>query len=250
MKLAGVVITHNEERNIERCLKSLKFCDEIIIVDADSTDKTRELCARYTPIVTTRPWRGYADQKNHAVSLACSDWVISLDADEEVSEQLRHELLNLLGSHEPPHCAFLIPRKTLHSGRWIRYGGWYPNRLVRVFKKSRGHWVGNELHERWESAGPIGILNGHILHHSFENIADQVERNNRYSTLGAESLGKSGIRFSVWKLTLKPISKFFETYLFKLGFLDGYPGFLISVSAAYSVFLKWAKLWELEKSAK
>jgi len=247
--LSAVVITHNEALNIQRCLQSLKFCDEIIVVDSQSSDATRSLAQTFTPHVHSRAWKGYSDQKNHATQLAQGDWVLSIDADEEVTEALREEI-QLLLERSTPHAAFSMPRKTIHFGRWIRHGGWYPNRLVRLFKKNEGSWVGDELHERWESRGTIGELRHDLLHYSFADLADQVDRNNHYSSLGALRLQKQGAHFSCLKLLGKTLSKFLETYALKLGFLDGYPGFIISVSAAYSVFLKWAKLWELENIEK
>ena len=247
MKLSAVIITHNEERNIERCLKSVSFCDEIIVVDSESTDRTRELAHALATKVITHPWKGYTQQKNYAVSLASGQWILSVDADEEVSAKLREEIQQLLHAGTA-FAAFSIPRKTMQFGRWIRYGGWYPNRLIRFFKKDAGAWVGEDVHEFWKPQGQIGLLQGHLLHYSFENLSDQVDRNNRYSSLGAAHLQKMGKHFSFFRLALKSFSKFIETYLLKRGFLDGYPGFIISVSAAYSVFLKWAKLWEFERS--
>jgi glycosyltransferase involved in cell wall biosynthesis len=246
VKLSAVVITRNEETNIARCLKSLDFCDEIVIVDAQSSDRTREIAAAYTDRIIVRPWSGYTAQRNYAASLAKNDWILSIDADEEVSPELKRELTTLT-SERPPHTAFFISRRNIHLGRWIRHGGWYPNRLVRLFQRSAGSWVGEELHEKWETSGSYGKLDGDLIHYSFTNLADQVARNNQYSTLGAIRLQKLGKRFSFFKLGTKTFSKFVETYIVKLGFLDGYPGLIISVSAAYSVFLKWAKLWELEK---
>ncbi len=249
MKIAAVIITRNEERNIVRCLESVRFCDEIVVVDSGSSDSTCTLAARFTNKIFDRQWSNYADQRNFANQQVESDWVLSVDADEVVSDELRDELLSFK-QKAPDGQAYTIPRKTFHFSRWIRYGGWYPNRLTRFFKKDAGQWKGDELHEYWEPLGALGDLSGHLLHYSFDDLADQVERNNRYSSLGAEKLRKQGKRFSFFRLTVKTMSKFIETYFLKRGFLDGYPGFIISVSAAYSVFLKWAKLWELELAEK
>lgn len=249
MSIAAVIITHNEESKIVRCLESVRFCQEIVVVDSSSTDRTLELARRFTDKVLTKPWTNFADQRNFANQHVQSDWILSIDADEEVSPELREQLIQA-DTQSTTFTAFAIPRKTFHFGRWIRYGGWYPNRLTRFFKKGTGEWKGDELHEYWASPGPVGELSGHLLHYSFDDLADQVDRNNRYSTLGAVKLHRQGKHFSFFKLTVKTLSKFIETYFLKMGFLDGYPGLIISVSAAYSVFLKWAKLWELtlEKS--
>jgi glycosyltransferase involved in cell wall biosynthesis len=245
--IAAVIITKNEEANIERCLQSLAFCDEIIVVDSYSTDRTVETCKKYCAKVSSRAWTGYVDQKNYANSLASQDWILSIDADEQVSAELRQEIQELLRAH-PAQAAYSVPRKTIHSGQWIRHGGWYPNRLVRVFKRNEGSWRGGAVHEFWHTTGLVGELKGDLVHYSFENLSDQVERNNLYSTLGAQALVQQKCKFSTVRLIVKPISKFVETYILKLGFLDGYRGFFISVSAAYSVFLKWAKLWELRQN--
>lgn len=244
--IAAVVITHNEEKNILRCLESLRFCDEIIVVDAMSSDNTVALANTIASKVVSRPWESYSSQKNFANSIAESEWILSIDADEKVSMELGLEIQAQL-STPGPETAFSVPRKTLYRGKWIKHGGWYPNRLVRLFKKNGGSWTNDELHERWVTEGPLGELQGHLLHYSFENFTDQVDRNNRYSTLGALRLHRQGARFSFTKMLAKPSSKFLETYVLKRGFLDGLMGLFISISASYSVFLKWVKLWELSR---
>ncbi len=249
MSIAAVVITRNEEANLERCLRSVSFCNEIIVVDAESTDRTREIAARYTDKIHVLSWRGFVQQRQAAVGFAQSEWVLSIDADEEIGEGLRQEIVSLLQSPNT-NDAYSIPRKTIHFGRWIRHGGWYPNRLVRLFRKDRGEWQGSEVHEYWHSNGLCGELRNDLIHYSFRNLSDQVARNNTYSSLGARGLKGKGVPFSFFRLATKTASKFLETYFLKLGFLDGYPGLIISVSAAYSVFLKWAKLWELESGEK
>ncbi|MFM8315102.1 MAG: glycosyltransferase family 2 protein [Deltaproteobacteria bacterium] len=246
MGLSAVVITKNEEKNIARCLESLSFCDEIIVVDSHSTDNTLAIARKFTPKVFEREWSGYVEQKNYAVGLTSNDWVLSIDADEEVSSELRQELQDVLKS-TPQETAYLIARKTIHSGQWIKYGGWYPNRLVRLFRKSFGSWQGGPVHEFWATQGRVGELKNDLVHYSFDSLSDQVERNNLYSSLGAKLLLEQKHKFSLFRLLFKPGSKFVETYFLKLGFLDGYRGFFISISAAYSVFLKWAKLWELNQ---
>ena len=244
MRLAAVVITHNEEGNIERCLRSLRFCDERIVVDAESTDRTREIAAEFADKVVVRKWLGYAAQKNFALTLTDATWVLSIDADEEVTPELKSEIETVLDL--PAAVAYSVPRKTIHFGRWIRHGGWYPNRLVRLFRKSEGRWSAEEVHEHWQTSGNVGELRGDLLHYSFLSLADQIDRNNHYSTLGAVQLQREGKRFSLAKMSAKTIAKFLECYFFKLGFLDGYPGLIIAVSASNSTFLKWAKLWELQ----
>lgn len=249
MGISAVIITKNEEDNLERCLKSLKFCDEIVVVDSQSTDLTKEIAEKYTKNVYDEAWLGFEAQRTLALSYATHDWILSIDADEEVSEELKNEILKQAVSPSE-FSAFSLPRKTIHFGRWIKHGGWYPNRLIRLFKKADGEWKGDAVHEFWSTKGKVGEIKADLLHYSFSSLADQVDRNNKYSSLGAEKLSTKETRFSLFKLLAKPVSKFLETYLLKLGLLDGYPGFIISVSAAYSVFLKWAKLWELERVEK
>lgn len=246
MGVAAVIITRDEAANIGRCLASLGFCDEVIVVDSGSSDDTIAIAKAHGAKVFQKEWLGYGPQKNFANSLTRCEWVLSLDADEEVTPELRQEIVRTIAASDAK-AAYSVPRRTIHSGRWIRHGGWYPNRVVRLFRKDLGRWTDSPVHERWECSGETGDLVCDLNHYSFRDIADQVSRNNVYSTLGARKLREEGGKFTVWKLLVKPVSKFIETYVIKRGFLDGYRGFFISVSAAYSVFLKWAKLWEVER---
>jgi len=251
LPITAIVLTKNEQSRIEACLKSLRFCAEILVVDSDSTDATRAVATPYADKVLSLPWEGFTVSRNSALTHASQPWVLSVDADERVTDALAAEIRAAFSSGAVrSFSAFSIPRKTLHFGRWIRHGGWYPNRLVRLFEKSRGRWEGGELHEFWQCDGAIGRLEQDLEHHSFRDLSDQVVRNDRYSSLGAQKLRREGGRFRAFRLFTKPLAKFLETYVVKRGFLDGYPGFIISVSAAYSVFLKWAKLWELERADK
>jgi glycosyltransferase involved in cell wall biosynthesis len=246
--LTAVIITKNEEKNIAACIESLDFCNEILILDSDSSDQTCEIAKKLNAKVISSPWLGYAAQKNKATDLAHSEWVLSVDADERVSEELKLEIFEIFSqAKNSEFVAFSCPRKTIHLGKWIRYGGWYPNRMTRLYQKGKGAWIGDELHEKWEAKGKVGVLKSSIIHYSFTDLSDQVLRNDHYSSLGALKLHKSGKKFSLFKLITKSMSKFMETFFLKRGFLDGMAGFIISISAAYSVFLKWSKLWEIEQ---
>jgi glycosyltransferase involved in cell wall biosynthesis len=247
LSITAIVLTLNEQSHIVECLRSLSFCNQILVVDSGSRDATCQLARQNGAEVLELQWEGFAAQRNKALAHASNDWILSIDADERVTPELEAELEQLFTSRVERASAYTMPRKTIHFGRWIRHGGWYPNRLVRLFRKSQGSWEGGELHEKWETSGKVGALGGDILHFSFSDFSDQVERNNLYSTLGAQKLMRQGRKFTFAKLVAKTLSKFIETYFLKRGFLDGYPGLFISVSAAYSVFLKWAKLWELER---
>jgi len=178
-KISAVVITLNEAANIAGCLGSLKFCDETIVVDSESQDATREIAREYTDKIYQEKWQGYTAQKKLAVSKASNDWVISIDADEQVPSSLAQEILKKIEiADNIGYVAFSLPRKTIYSGQWIRFGGWYPNRLIRVFRKSKGDWKGGELHEYWEADGKVGMLEESLLHYSFDSFEDQVQRNN------------------------------------------------------------------------
>ena len=239
--LAAVVITYNAERGITRCLDSLSFCDEIVVVDSGSEDRTRELAGRFTSKVFVHPWQGYAQQKNYANGLTACDWVLSLDADEAVSDQLRSEILDVFRAPIGP-AAFSMPRKAFHLRRWILHGTWYPNRQVRLFRRSEGSWIGPEVHERWTTRGEVGRLEGHILHYSYTGVADQWTRANRYASLTAIRLHREGQRFSVAMLLVEPLQRFVFGYVIKRGFLDGYPGLVIAVCEAYTVLLSRCRL--------
>lgn len=267
-KFSLVVITLNEERNIERCLKSVPFADDIIVLDSGSVDSTCDIAKKLGARVIIEPFRGFREQKQRATDLAVCDWIISLDADEVLSPSLQKELLSLYETNSlggvPREkavgsvVAFRIPRLSFYLGRWIRHGGWYPDYQTRIFNRKKVKWIGGHVHERVEiisggledlgaSANKIITLTNPIEHFVFRDIEHQVATNNLYSSKGALDLFERKKAFSMYWLLTKPISKFIETFFFKLGFLDGLPGYLISVSAAYSIFLKFAKLWELEK---
>lgn len=250
LPLSLVVITLNEEKNLRRCLQSVPFAQEIIVVDSGSTDRTVEIAKELGAKVVHQPWLGFGPQKQFAVDLAANRWVLSLDADEALSEDLQSEILQCFGNLGAGGVAgFDMPRKSFHLGRWILYGGWYPDYQLRLFDKEKARWQDSQLHERVECPSKER-LKGDLLHFVFHDLADQIETNNRYSTLGAKSLAQAGKSFSIFKLCLKPVSKFLETFFWKRGFLDGLPGFIIAVGASYSVFLKFAKLYEDEKLRK
>jgi len=239
------VITRNAGPHIERCLKSVPFASEILVLDCGSDDNTQALAEKCGARVIVEEWRGFGPQKRRAAELAKYDWILNLDADEALSPESQSELLALLAA-EPKACAFAFPRLSFHMGRWIRHGGWYPDWQVRLFDRRRANWTDAQIHEK-VAAKSIERLHKPIRHWVFKDLSDQVATNNRYSSLGAGDLQARGRGFILFNLLVKPKVKFLETYIFKLGFLDGVPGFVISVGAAYSVFLKWAKLWEMRR---
>ncbi len=245
LKVSLAVITLNEERNIERCLRSASWVNDIVVLDSGSQDRTREIATSLGARVFNEKWRGFRSQKERAVELCQYDWILSLDADETLSDKLSKELQNYCQQSDISWDALEFPRLSYYLGRWVRYGGWFPDYQQRFFHRQKATWVGGHVHERIQ-ATTIHRSSSCLLHFPFESLTKQVETNNRYSGLGAQKLFDSEKKFSTWQLCLKPLSKFIETYIIKRGFLDGKSGFIISVGAAYSVFLKWAKLWEIE----
>ncbi len=243
--LSLVVITRNAEAHIARCIRSVPFASDIVVLDSGSEDQTVTIAKNLGARVFIEEWRGFGPQKRRATELAKTDWILSLDADEALSEDSQRELAEFL-KNEPPLAAYAFPRVSYHLGRWIWHGGWYPDWQVRLYDRRRANWSNAQIHEKIQ-CDRIGYLKKPIEHLVFKDLADQVNTNNRYSTLGSETLAKKGRRFWLIHLLIKPKVKFLETYVWKRGFLDGLPGFIIAVGAAYSVFLKWAKLWEYEK---
>lgn len=245
LPLSLVLITKNEEHRLERCLRSVPFAAEVVVLDSGSTDGTVALAKGLGARVFVEDWRGFGPQRRRAVELASHDWVLCLDGDEALSPELAAEIEARFETLDPA-AGYRSPRLSFHLGRWIRHGGWHPDWQLRLFHRAHAGWSEAAVHERVE-ATRVESLRGSILHWVFEDLSHQVRTNDRYSSLQARELFERGVRSSLWKQITKPKVKFFECYLFKGGFLDGWPGFVIAVGAAYSVFLKWAKLRELER---
>jgi glycosyltransferase involved in cell wall biosynthesis len=245
------IITLNEEDNLRRAIESVRWAEEVVVVDSGSTDRTVELARELGAKVFQNPWPGYGQQKNYAQRQAAHDWILSLDADEAVGPRLAREIQDALATLETERAnghrdtrGFSLPRKTFYLGHWIRHGGWYPNYLVRLADRRAASWSEPQVHEALEVRGETLRLHEALDHYSFNSIHDQILTNLRFSRLGSQELSRRGMRPSVLKLVLKPIGKFLETYFLKRGFLDGLPGFIISVNAAHSMFLKYAYLLE------
>ncbi len=244
MKVSLAIICLNEESHIVNCIRSASWVDEVVVLDSGSTDRTRELAEAEGARVFNEEWRGFGPQKKRAVELCSNDWILSLDADECLSAPLSKYLKDLVANQSEDMEAYEFSRISYYLGRKISHGGWYPDWQLRFFNRKKANWSDATIHERVEAERKLRIPKD-ILHFPFENIFSQIHTNNRYSNLQSEELQKKGKSFSRFKLITKPISKFIETYIWKRGFMDGLPGFIISVGASYSVFLKWAKLWEL-----
>ncbi|MBN21783.1 MAG: hypothetical protein CL678_10915 [Bdellovibrionaceae bacterium] len=241
-KITATLITYNEEENLPRALQSIDWVDEIIVVDSGSTDRTVEIAKSFGAEVIHQNWLGYGKQKNIAHQAASFPWILNLDADEEISDSLREEILEKIKNKEIH--GYRIPRKTKYLGQWILHGGWYPNYLVRLSQKKYSKWTEPEVHEELKVNGPIATMNHPIHHFTFKNLQNQIETNLRYSHQGYQELLKKNKHKNVFLLIFKPIGKFIETYFIKKGFLDGVAGFIISVNAAHSIFLKYAYFFD------
>lgn len=245
MKISAIIITFNEAERLPAALKSLEgVASEIIVVDSHSTDDTVKIARSFGCRVFERDWTNYADQKNFGHSQASYPWILSLDADERLSPELREEIISLLPT-EPDWAGFSMPRRVFYLGRWIRHGGWYPDRRVRLFRRERAHWEGEYVHEKLIIEGEIKRLKGDILHFTYRHITDHMRRINLFSELGAKKLYARRKKCRWYHLILLPWVRFVRNYIFLGGFLDGFPGLVISVLSSYALFARYAKLKEI-----
>jgi glycosyltransferase involved in cell wall biosynthesis len=262
MKISLCIITQNEEANLRRCLESCAgIVDEVVVVDSGSSDGTEEIAAAFGARFVSQPWLGFVGQKNRALELASHDWVLSLDADEALSAELAGEIaalkrasLSAAGvvklNEKAEIVGYSMPRCVLYEGRWIRHGDWYPDRLARLFVKSRARFAGGKVHERLEIQGRVEPLRGEIFHYSFRSRADHWERCQTYARLWAETQFESGRRAGPWAPWSHAFFRWIRAYGLRRGFLDGRQGWWIARFAAGEVFLKYrllAELWDREK---
>ena len=245
-KLSVTIITLNEADHIAAAIDSASWADETIVVDSGSTDATVAIARSKGVRVEHRNWTGWIDQKNHAASLAAHDWIFSLDADERITSDLASEIQSLLAS-EPPLRGYRAPRVAYHLGRWVRTTDFYPDYQTRLYDRRAARWRGRYVHESVSVDGRVGRLHSEIEHYSFRDLRDQIERINAYTTLAARQMHESGRRASVVDLLIHPPAAFLRNYVLRRGFLDGSVGLAISLVNAYSVFLKFAKLWEVDR---
>jgi len=237
-----VIVTKDEEINIEDALKSVADAKEIIVVDSFSTDRTVDICRKYTDRVYQHEWQGFAQQKQMAVDYAEGPWVFILDADERVTPELKAEIVNNISGTDLN--GFYMPRENYFIGTRIRYGGWWPDHTLRLFKKDRGRLGQREVHERVVVEGSTGYLKNPLRHYTYRSISDFVERMERYSTLAAKEIMKNSGRAGLFSLTIKPPLTFIKMYFLRLGLLDGTRGFMLAVLYSFYTFLKYAKTWE------
>jgi glycosyltransferase involved in cell wall biosynthesis len=248
--ISAFVVCKNEAANMDRCLASLSWCDEIVMVDSGSTDGTIEIGSRYGARVVHRDWTGYVDQKAHGLSLCSRPWILNLDADEEVSPELRDEIQSLLRRDAEGSLredGFELLRVVFYLGRWWRLGGWHPEWRLRLARREKVTWHGEEPHEHARVPGPVSRLRGELRHYTYRDIADQVARMNSHTSAAACSLHAKGRRAGLSDLLLKPKARFFKFYILRKGWREGFAGFLVACMEAVAVYLKYFKLWELNR---
>jgi glycosyltransferase involved in cell wall biosynthesis len=241
------IITLNESRHIASAIDSAAWADEILVVDSGSTDDTVSIATAKGVRVMSRTWPGYVDQKNYAASVASNDWIFSLDADERVTPALAAEVRAIVGGN-PAERAFRVPRVTFHLGRWVRTTDFYPDYQTRLYDRRAARWQGKYVHESVAADGPVGQLKNELQHYSYRDLTDHLERINQYSTLAARQMYEGGRRATPIDLLLHPPAAFLRNYVLRGGFADGMAGLTISLVNAYSVLLKFAKLWELQQA--
>ncbi len=249
MKISAVIITFNEESNIARCITSVKqVVDEVIVVDSGSSDNTVQIAKEHGAQVTHRDWTNYSDQKNFANGLAKGRYILSLDADEAPSEQLRHSILE--AKQTGLHGAYSMARLTNYCGTWIRHGGWYPDIKVRLFPKEKARWTGEHVHEtlQLDTGVETILLKGDLLHYSFYSVEQHERQAEHFASLAAKALHARNKRSNGLRIILSPVARFVQGYLFRGGFLDGRAGFTIARISARSNHLKYTELQRLGRS--
>ena len=248
-KISVTIITHNEEENIRDCIESVKWADEVIIVDSGSADRTIEIAKQYTDKVFFNAWTGMKEQKQYAVEKASYNWIFSIDADERATEAIQQFILKEL--KKPAYDGYRFPRQNYFLGRWLRHGGWYPDHVLRLFRRDKGYFGGINPHDKVVvRTGSVTTVTIPFVHHTYKSIAQYLIKQNMYSGISAQELFTSGKRVNPIVIPLKTLWKFMETYFVKKGFLDGYRGFIVAMGATYSMFWKYIQLWELSRKDK
>ena len=253
MGLSVAIVAHNEEANLGRTLESVKWAEEIVVVDSGSTDRTCEIARQYGAKVIVEPWRGYAAQKNYAIENCTREWVLSLDADEEIEPGLADEMRRAVADPQALN-GYWMPRKNLYLGRWVRRGGLYPDPKLRLFRRGRAHVIGPDPHDRVVLNHDVDQRSGRfrhaMVHYTYPTLALYIDHMNRYSSLGAKAARARGHRrFSLVNIVLRPWLTFVYNYIVRLGFLDGREGLLLHLYHAVYVSWKYAKAWELGRSS-
>jgi glycosyltransferase involved in cell wall biosynthesis len=246
--LSACIISFNEEDRIEACLASLAFCDEILVVDSHSKDRTRELAAARGARVIERDWPGHVKQKEFAIRAASHDWVLCVDCDERITPRLKSEIVALAERGFPGHAGWNMPRLSSFLGVWVRHGSWYPDRQLRLFDRRRAHWGGHDPHDRVELEGSPGRLKGDLLHHPYRSLSENLQTVDRYTTLMAQGMYDRGRRARGIDLATHAVSRFVQSYILKGGWRLGWRGLLLASIAMHYGQLKYAKLLALQES--
>ncbi len=248
MSLSVILITKNEEANLKDCLESVSFANEIIVVDSQSTDKTQEIAQSFgAKLEITSDWPGFGPQKNRALNLATQEWVLSIDADERVTPELKEEILAVISSKNAANC-YAIPRSSWYCGRFMKHSGWYPDYVDRLFKRGTAKFSDHLVHERLLPDGPAAKLKNHFLHYSFRDFSQVLKKVDAYSTASAEQAYLKGKRSSVGKAIGHGLWAFFRTYFLRRGFLDGSQGLALAISNAEGTYYRYIKIWLLQQS--
>lgn len=249
MTLTVSIITLNEEKNLARTLESVKkFADEIVIVDSGSTDKTEEIAKSFNAKFYFQKWLGYGPQRNKAIELASSEWVLNIDADEEISEELAKKIVDIKDDKNDKIDVFKINFMSVCFGKKIKHGGWSNSYRIRLFKKNSGRFNENNVHEEFITNSHIGKINEYILHHSYSDLEDYFTKFNKYTTLGAIEYYKKNKKANLVSIVLNPIYKFIRMYFFRLGFLDGLEGFILAITSSLYTMVKYYKLKEIYRN--
>jgi glycosyltransferase involved in cell wall biosynthesis len=249
IKISATIITYNEERNIARVIESLRCCDEILVLDSGSNDRTAEVATNLGARVVEASWHGYAAQKNIAAELATHDWILSLDADESLSEALEAEIWHIKKSG-PEYDGYTVPRLAQYLGKWILHSGWHPDRKVRLFDRRKAKWIGEFVHESVMVTGSVGHLKSSLLHFTCNSLSEHLRSMDSYTTLAAQEIVSRGKTVTYSLLLFDPMWTFFRSYVLKRGYLDGIEGLAIAYMAALYNFVKYAKARDMSPGRK
>jgi len=247
--LSVIVIALNEEANLPRCLESVKWADELVVADTGSTDRTLEIAKQRGAKTMQLEWEGFGKAKQGVLEAATCDWVLSLDADEVVSQNLGSEIQSLLKSDPPGLDGYFIPRRSMFLGHWMSHGGWYPDYVLRLFKREKGRFEDRKVHESLLLTGKAGRLKGELLHYSDPDLEHYLRKMNRYTSLSAQELHEEGRVASIGDVLFRPVATFVKVFLFRRGFLDGLYGLLLASFSSVHVLTKYVKLWLLSRNA-
>ena len=242
--ISVLIITFNEEKAIRRCLESVKWADEIVVIDSESSDQTVTIAREYTDKVYVQKWQGFAATKNFGLRYITGDWLLAVDADEEISIALKNEIVDVVNSTQ---CdGFYLPRIANFLGRWIKHSGWYPGYVLRLIRKEHARYHNKKVHEFLETPDKVEKLQQPIFHYTDPNLSHYFAKFNEYTSLAAEEQWDQGKHFKLIDLMIRPLHLSFKMYILKFGFLDGFQGFILAILSGFYVFVKYTKLWELQ----